>query len=334
MSAVPALSVVLPFRDAAATLLEATDSLRAQTFADFECLLVDHASRDDSPALARDVARSDARFRVVRCEGSFVDALNAGVAHGRGTLIARMDADDRAHPQRFALQVEALRADARLTVASCLVRCFGDRPLAGGMRRYEHWLNALREPEEIRAALFVESPLAHPSAVFRRDAFDAAGGYRDDGGPEDYDLWMRMLLAGGRARKVRRVLLEWRDSPERLTRNDPRYAKARFFATKVRHFPRVVPRQTPLQIWGTGPTARRWARALRTGGYVIRRFVDLIEKRHGGTVQGIPVGPVEDIDPADGFIVCAVGLRGAREIIDEHLSARGLRRGEHFLAVA
>jgi len=330
----PPLSVVLPFANAAATLREAIDSLRAQTFADFECLLVANGSTDDSCALAQAVAADDARFRVVRCDGPFVGALNHGVATTRAPLIARMDADDRAYPQRFALQVEALAAEPSLSLSGCLVRCFGDRPLPGGMRRYEAWLNALCEPDEIRAALFVESPLAHPSVVFRRAAFDSAGGYRDDGGPEDYDLWMRMLLAGGRARKVPRVLLEWRDSPSRLTRSDPRYAKARFFATKLRHFPTVVGRERPLQIWGSGVTARRWARALRARGYEVRRFVDFIDKRHGSVVQGIPVEPISQLQAEDGFILAAVGVTGAREYIADHLATRGMRAGEHYLAVA
>jgi glycosyltransferase involved in cell wall biosynthesis len=328
------LAVVLPFRDAGTTLGEAIDSLRAQTYARFECVLVDNASRDDSAQIAQAAAVVDARFRVSRFDGTFVGALAHGVAATRAPLIARMDADDRAHPQRFALQVEELARDPSLALVSCHVRCFGAGPVPGGMRRYEAWLNALCEPDEIRNALFVESPLAHPSVVFRRDAFIAAGGYRDDGGPEDYDLWMRMLLAGGRARKLRQVLLDWRDSPHRLTRSDPRYGKDRFFATKLRHFPSAVGRDQPLQIWGSGATARRWARALRARGYRIRRFVDFIATQHGRIVQGIPVEPVEHLRSEDGFILAAVGVAGARAVIADHLGARGLRAGEHYLAVA
>ena len=106
------------------------------------------------------------------------------------------------------------------------------------MRRYATWLNALCTPDAIRDALFVESPIAHPTAVITRAALDGVGGYRDTGGPEDYDLWLRLLLAGHRAAKVPEVLLSWRDSPRRLSRVDPRYHRRRFFATKVEHFAR------------------------------------------------------------------------------------------------
>jgi hypothetical protein len=73
------------------------------------------------------------------------------------------------------------------------------------------------------ADLFVESPLVHPSVMARAAALRALGGYRVFDGPEDYDLWLRAHAAGLRFAKLSEVLLDWRDSPRRLTRRDPRY---------------------------------------------------------------------------------------------------------------
>lgn len=324
----------MPFRDAAATLPEALDSIAAQTLSRFECILVDHLSRDDSASLAARHARRDARFRVLRCDGSFVDALNLGVAAARGDLIARMDADDVAHPQRLALQVATLDGDPRLQLVSCLVECFPVAGLGDGMRRYEAWVNDIVGPEEIRAALFVESPLPHPSVVFRRCAFAAAGGYVDTGGPEDYDLWLRMLLGGARATKVPRRLLRWRDSPRRLSRVDRRYAKQRFLATKLRHFPSLLSRATPVQIWGSGRTGRRWTRHLRGAGYDVRRLVDFVDSRVGRTVQGFTVEPPATLRREDGVVLAAVGVPGARTLIEEELRGRGFAAMRDYVAVA
>jgi glycosyltransferase involved in cell wall biosynthesis len=330
----PLVSVVLPFRDAAATLGAALDSIAAQTLTRLECVLVDHLSADGSSALAADYARRDRRFRVVPCAGSFVDALNLGVAAARAPLIARMDADDIAHRQRLDQQVAALAADARLQLVSCLVECFPRAALRGGMLRYEAWVNGVVSAEQIRAALFVESPLPHPSVVFRRAAFDAAGGYAETGGPEDYDLWLRMILGGARATKIPRYLLRWRDSPRRLSRVDARYAKQRFFAAKLRHFPVLLPPPTPLQLWGSGPTARRWARHLRASGYEIRRFVDIAKARVGRTVQGLTVEAPAALRREDGVVLAAVGLPGARELIETELRRRGFAPLRDYVAVA
>lgn len=326
--------MVLPFRDAGSFLAEALASLRRQSLVDFECVLVDHDSADTSRALAEATCRIDGRFRLVTASGTFVDALNTGVRSTRAPLIARMDADDIADPRRLEMQVAAFESTPSLGVVSCLVSCFAEGHLGDGMRRYERWLNELRTPEQIRDALFIESPMAHPTVVLSRTAFDAVGGYRETGGPEDYDLWMRLLLRGYRASKVPEVLLHWRDSGCRLTRIDPRYARRRFFETKVRHFPTLLATHRPIQIWGTGPTGRKWGHALRRLGYTIRRFVDIDPGRIGRRKCGAPIEAPSQLRAEDGLVLAAVGLLGARAEIESYLRGRGMRPWKDYVAVA
>jgi glycosyltransferase involved in cell wall biosynthesis len=335
VSPTPRVSIVLPFRDTAATFADALRSVAAQTLAAFECLLVDDGALDGSGRLARTTAARDRRFRVLRrSPGGLVRALNAGIAAARAPLIARMDADDLAHPQRLERQVQALTADPSVSVMSCLVACFPDATAGDGMRRYVQWLNGVRTPEEIRAAAFVESPIAHPSAVIRRSALDAVGGYRDEGGPEDYDLWLRLLVRGHRVAKLPDVLLCWRDSPGRLSRVDPRYHRHRFFATKLAHFPAAVAPGSAVQIWGAGPTGRRWARALGARGYSLRRFVDVDPRRWGRLLHGVPVEAPHAPQRSDGFVLAATGSPGARAAIEQCLQRSGLRPWSNYLAVA
>jgi hypothetical protein len=176
--------------------------------------------------------------------------------------------------------------------------------------------------------------LAHPSVVLSRTAFEAVGGYRESTGPEDYDLWMRLLLSGHRAVKIPEVLLQWRDSSARLTRVDPRYARQRFFDTKLRHFPTLLPPDRSVQIWGTGPTGRKWGHALQRLGYRIRRFVDIDPNRIGRKKCGAPIEAPSELRADDGLILAAVGLLGARAEIERYLQDRGLRPWENYIAVA
>ena len=81
------------------------------------------------------------------------------------------------------------------------------------MRAYVAWQNRLCDHAAIVRELLVESPLAHPSVMMRRALLERLGGYREFDGPEDYDLWLRAHRAGARFAKLRRRLLEWRDSP-------------------------------------------------------------------------------------------------------------------------
>lgn len=334
MSETPRVSVVLPYRDAALTLDDALRSIAAQSLPDFECLLVDDGSIDGSAARAATVAARDRRFRLLSSDGGLVAALNRGIAAARGAVIARMDADDLAHPRRLELQLAGLAADPQLSVIGCLVESFPVTTLGAGMRRYQHWLNGLRTPEAIRNALFVESPIAHPSAMIRRDALAAAGGYRNTGGPEDYDLWLRLLLGGHRAAKVPATLLFWRDSPGRLSRSDRRCDRQRFFATKLAHFAAAVPPARALDICGAGPTGRGWARALRTRGYRIRRFIDVSPRRWHRSIDGVPVCAPAALPAERNFVLAASGSLGARPAIERWLDGLGLQPWRDYLAVA
>jgi glycosyltransferase involved in cell wall biosynthesis len=328
------VSVLLPFRNAAATLAAALDTIRVQSLQSFECLVIDNESTDNSARIAAALCRSDHRFRVLRQSGDLVEALNAGVEHARAPYIARMDADDLAHPRRLERQLAWLTADPSLTIVSSLVAGVPGQQLRDGMHRYLSWLNTLRSPDEIRNALFIESPLVHPSVMLSRDAVRSVGKYQHTSGPEDYDLWLRLLLGGHRAAKVPEPLLHWRDSPDRLTRVDPRYQRQRFFDTKLRYFPIVVPPGTQFQVWGAGPIGRRWARALRTRGYAIRRFIDVDPRKIGRTACGASIEPPEYLTPGEGFVLAAVGSPGARERIESYLRGRDLRPWRDYLAVA
>ena len=120
-----AVSVLLPFHNAATTLGECLDSIQAQTLGDFELLAVDDWSSDSSNALVHQRAIGDRRVRLLRNPGrGLVDALNFGLSAARAPLIARMDADDRMRPRRLALQCHYLRQHPQVVVVGAQVRLF------------------------------------------------------------------------------------------------------------------------------------------------------------------------------------------------------------------
>jgi len=117
--ATPEISVVIPVRDAGARLREALDSISAQTFADWECLVVDDGSTDGSRRAAAEYAAADARFRTLSVGGAgLVSALNAGLREARAPLVARMDADDISVPARLESQVALMRANPEITLCA------------------------------------------------------------------------------------------------------------------------------------------------------------------------------------------------------------------------
>ncbi len=337
----PELSVLLPCYNAAGTLDEALDSLERQTFRDFEVVAVDDGSTDATAAILARRAGRGLSLRVLRRphEG-LVAALQAGLEACRAPLVARMDADDRAHPRRFAAQAAFLRAHPAVDVLACRVQAFPPAAVRPGMRRYLAWLNALTTDEAIRREMFVESPLVHPSVVFRREAVLAAGGYRDTPWAEDYDLWLRLYLRGARFAKLPRVLHYWRESPARLTRRDERYARKRFLQAKA-HYLRLGPLQgrDAVILWGAGQTGRWFSAALLSEGLAPAAWVDVDPRKIGRTRRGVRVAPAEALpglwaryrNPA---VLVAVGARGARALIRQRLRLMGLEEGRDWWAVA
>ncbi len=334
----PRLSVLLPVRDAAATLGACLDSLAAQTLDDHEVVAVDDGSRDASGEILRARARADARLRVVTTPADgLVSALNRALAEARAPLVARMDADDRAARERLCRQAERLERDADVDVLGSRVRVVGiGGPPGEGMRAYVRWQNALLDHEAMARDRFVESPVVHPSVAMRRAALERLGGWRALDGPEDYDLWLRAFAAGLRFAKLPQVLLDWSDSPGRLTRTDPRYAPGRFLALKLVALARgPLAGKRPAVVWGAGPVGKAWSRALRAAGHEVRAFVEVNPRKLGGRLHGAPVVTVDDAGELRGPLhLAAVGQPGARERIRAEAARLGLVEGADFVAVA
>jgi len=324
-------------RDAEDTLPACLASLRVQTLADHEVVAVDDGSVDGTPTILAAAAVVDPRVRVVRTRPrGLVAALNGALAAARGTLLARMDSDDVAHPERLALQAATLDADSRCAILGCRVRLVSASPIAGGgMGPYVDWLNGLLTHADIVRDLLVESPLAHPSVMMRAEVLRGLGGYRDFDGPEDYDLWLRAYERGWRFGKRPEVLLDWRDRPARLTRRDPRYAPERFRALKIQALERGRLRGgRGVVVWGAGPVGKGWARALRARGHRVAAFVEVDPRKIGQRVHG---SPVVDLSGAAAFPaelhLAAVGRPGARERIRGAARALGLP-ADDLVAVA
>ncbi len=336
----PLVSVLLPVRNGATTLPAALRSLLAQTHPDFEIIAVDDGSNDATPEVLAGLAAATPRLRILtRAPEGLCAALNAGLAAARGRFVARLDADDVCHPERLAAQAAMLTARPELGLVGCLVEFGGDAGACAGYAHFVAWQNGLTEPGEIGLARFVESPLAHPSVMFRAGLPARFGAYRHGPFPEDYELWLRWLEAGVVMAKVPRVLLTWNDPPGRLSRTDPRYAPEAFYRVKAGYLARWLAANNPHhpEIWvvGAGRLTRKRADLLAEHGVRIAGYVDLDPRKVGRTVHGRPViHRLALPGPGERFLVSFVASRGARDEIEAFLTGRGHVPGRDFILAA
>jgi glycosyltransferase involved in cell wall biosynthesis len=188
----PPVSVILPVYDGEKYLAQAIDSILAQTFQNFEFLIIDDGSTDRSLEIIEGYARRDTRIQVTsRANRGLIATLNEGIALARGEYVARMDADDVALPERLQRQVEFLAAHPRCVLVGA---SFVYIDSSGNEGRAHHcFINDLT----IRHALPVEGCVLHPVAMFRRSAVVGVGGYKADYvAAEEYDLWHRLAHVG------------------------------------------------------------------------------------------------------------------------------------------
>ena len=335
-SAAPPLSVMLPVRNAAATVERAVRSILTSTYGDFELVVVDDGSTDTTVEILQEVARTDARVRVLLSErADFIATLNLAVSACRASRIARMDADDISAPQRLELQMAYLDQHGEIDGVGGRVRIVdNDGRAVASWQRYEAWINDSLTPDAILAYRFVESPIANPTAMVRREVFDL--GYRDGPWPEDYELWLRALHNGLRLAKLDAHVLDWIDSPGRVTRTHARYSPQAFDRCKREYLLNGPLRNTRLvDLWGAGETGKPWFRWLREQGVSVRRLIEIDPRKVGQRLDGIRMVPPAEITQADGIpLVVAVGAAGARSSILRHVEPLGFRAGRETWFVA
>jgi glycosyltransferase involved in cell wall biosynthesis len=337
----PQVSVLLPCFNAESTIEEALSSLAAQSYRDFEVLCVDDGSTDNTVSILEDWSQRDSRFVLVKkTHRGVIQAANTGIALCRTPLIVRMDADDRCHPDRIRLQREYLLDNPAVAVVGSLVNGFPAETVGEGFKLYYDWLNSLVTHEDISREIFIESPLANPSTAFRKSWIDQVGGYQDHGWPEDYDLWLRLYLAGAQFAKIPQVLLEWREHPERLTHQDSRYSVENFLRAKAHYLAKGPARdRDAVFIWGAGMTGRRISKHLSREGLPLTAFIDVDPKKIGSTRRGKPIISQDDLlslwkQYQHPILLAAVRARKARPLIRENLKKMNLIEGKDWWAAA
>lgn len=333
MKRAPTLSVIMPARNAEGTILAAVSSVLESTFDDFEFIMVDDGSTDQTWGMIQSLR--DPRLRPYsNPEPGLCRALNLAVSRCRGAFIARMDADDICDRRRFECQLAAIR-DHGWDVAGGLVRIVdrANQPVPS-YQRYQSWINANRDDASIRAHRFVESPLANPTTVARREVYEIP--FREGPFPEDYEFWLEAMRRPFVFGKVNEVVLDWIDSPHRTTRRDPRYSHQGFDTCRRKHLLLgPLKHQRTIDLWGAGQTGKPWLRWWHQRGGTVRGLIDVSPKKIGQRIHQVQVRSPEALRPPDGVpLVVAVGAAKAREEIESFLKRLGYRIGENVWVVA
>lgn len=212
----PKLSVFMPVYNSEAYLAEAIESILAQTFSDFELIIIDDASTDSSYGIIEKYAREDDRIKTYRNRANSGIAMtcNKAVYLSGGEYIARMDSDDIALKHRLEVQWDFMRTNRHLSLCGGWAYIIDERGREiGTFKRPCGW-------KKINRIIRYTNPVIHPTSFMVKRGFLQVGGYRNFSVSSDYDLLLRMNCAGMKFDNVPTCVLSYRVRASSITHLD------------------------------------------------------------------------------------------------------------------
>ena len=215
----PKISVIMGIYNCADTLEEAVDCIINQTFTDWELIMCDDCSSDNTYEVAKQIAKKDNRIFVLKNEKNLTLAptLNKCAREAKGEYLARMDGDDVCALDRFEKEFDFLEAHPEYALVSCNMILYDDEGEHG-------FIKYIEEPEGRH--LIRGSQFCHAGCMMKKDIFDELGGYGETSDVErieDLNLWFRLYKAGYKGYNIQETLYSMRDDRNAFSRRKFKY---------------------------------------------------------------------------------------------------------------
>lgn len=226
----PMISVIMGIYNCADTVSDAIDSILKQTYQDFELILCDDGSTDNTAAIAeRYLAEYPDKIVLIRNDSNrgLNFTLNHCLQYARGRYVARMDGDDRSLPERFETQVAFLEAHPEIAILSARLLVFDEEGVWG--------TRCFKDYPQARDFLH-GNPFSHSVVMVRREAYEAVGGYSEGKRlmrVEDYHLWVKMYAQGFRGANLQKELYLYRDDRNSYAKRKFRYRLNEVYVTGI-----------------------------------------------------------------------------------------------------
>ena len=261
----PLVSIIMAVKDTEPYLPDCLDSILAQTYANLELIAVNDHSTDGTVGILNDYAARDPRIRIFHSQRQkLIPTLKEGYQHVNGTLINRMDSDDKMPNDKLEALVSEWIKYGKGTVIAGGTEHFVDKGEVGdGFRRYERWLNEVAQRGSHYEEIYTECVIPSHCWIIHKEDFDSVGAFDPEIYPEDYDLCFRFYKAELHVVGIDKVLHYWRDRSNRISRTWEEYKDNRYFDLKLRYFFELDrDMNRPLALWGAGKNGKDLAKLI------------------------------------------------------------------------
>lgn len=252
-------------KDTAPYLRACLDSIRAQTYRHWELIAVNDHSSDETPDILKEYAHKDPRIRVFHSDRpKLIPSLQVGYAQVKGSLINRMDSDDKMPNYKLEVLVkEWLKYGMGYVIAGGTQHFVEEGEVGDGFLKYENWLNEVARSNSHYQEIYRECVIPSHCWLLHKEDFDKAGAFDPIVYPEDYDLCFRFYQQGLKVIGINVILHYWRDRSNRISRTWEEYKDNRYFQLKLNYFYKLDRDRTrPLVLWGGGKNGKDMAKLL------------------------------------------------------------------------
>jgi glycosyltransferase involved in cell wall biosynthesis len=327
----PLVSIITPFWNEALYINRCLDSIINQSYSNWELILINDGSTDESPDIAKKYEALDIRIKLIHKQNSGILAsLALGFAKAEGQYITRMDADDEMPINRLELMQSHLFKLGRGNIVSGKIQYISAKPLSKGYQKYQAWINSLNTPEDFKKHLMVECVLPSPAWMMFTQDFQALNYLEPSVYPEDYNFTCKAITQGYQCHSLPHTLLLWREHPNRSSRIQDNYQIEKFWDIRWLYLNTYLKKfsfqiHLPVQIWGTGLIGKRVFKKLQQLGLSPIQWVDIHNSSERKFLYNAPIKHYqEDISWSNFFTFICVGDAKAKTKIEAYLMTKGL----------
>ncbi|MFY0714166.1 glycosyltransferase family 2 protein [Seonamhaeicola sp. NFXS20] len=258
----PLISILTPFKNTEVYLSECLNSILNQTYTNWELLIIDDHSTDNSFQLVKEFASKDKRIKLFKNNGKgIISALKLAFKNSSGEFITRMDSDDIMMPNKLEILANNLTQYGKKHVAVGLVEYFSKYGVGEGYKSYETWLNNLTKTGSNYDEIYKECVIPSPCWMIHREDLIACDAFNPNIYPEDYDLTFRFYKHQFKCIPCNTIIHKWRDYSTRTSRTHIHYAQNHFTTLKVHHYLDIDYNKTKTPvIWGAGTKGKLMAK--------------------------------------------------------------------------
>lgn len=238
----PLVSVLMPVYNAAPYLAESIESILNQSYDNFEFIIVDDGSTDNSKQVIKSYAAKDARIKLFeRSNAGVVDALNFGLSHCRGQYIARMDADDISMKERLSFQVQFLNQNPDVGIVGSWVKLFGARNEVWHHRQHDAHIKALM--------LFKTCGFSHSSVLIKKEIYSEFSYSNSAKHVEDMELFLRIRLnSSWKFANLPKILINYRVHTDQVSTKFKSIQEDNFFFLTSKYIRHFIPNATANEL--------------------------------------------------------------------------------------